>query len=61
MPPQIEGAHNRGGKSPSIWDSFVRAPGRIRGNTTGDVANDFFHKFKEDIALMKQLGVKLHR
>jgi len=58
---QVEGAHNQAGKSPSIWDAFVKVPGKIRGDATGDVADDFFHKFKEDIALMKQLGVKMHR
>lgn len=58
---QIEGAIDRGGKSPSIWDTFVKSPGKIRGGGTGDVADDFYHTFKDDIALMKQLGVKMHR
>lgn len=58
---QIEGAHNRSGKSASIWDTFVRQPGKIRGGGTGDVATDFYRRYKDDVALMKQLGVKHHR
>jgi beta-glucosidase len=58
---QVEGAINRAGKSASIWDTFVKVPGKIRGAATGDTADDFFNKYKEDIALMKQMGVKMHR
>jgi beta-glucosidase len=36
-------------------------PGKIRGDASGDTADDFFHKYKEDIAFMKELGVKMHR
>lgn len=58
---QIEGAIDRGGKSPSIWDTFVKVPGKIRGDGTGDMADDFYHRYKDDIALMKEMGVRMHR
>lgn len=58
---QIEGAIDRAGKSPSIWDTFVKVPGKIRGGGTGDTADDFFHTYREDIALMKDMGVQMHR
>ena len=45
------------GRGPSIWDEFVRKPGKIVDNSTGDVAADSYHKYKEDIALLKKLGV----
>lgn len=58
---QIEGAAREGGRGVSIWDTFCRLPGRIRGGATGDVACDHYHRFKEDIALMKTLGVTTYR
>lgn len=53
---QTEGAWNEGGKGESIWDRFVHLPGRVKDGTTGDVACDFYHKYREDIALIKKLG-----
>ena len=53
---QIEGAWNEGGKGESIWDRFVHQPGNIKDGTTGDRTCDFYHKYKEDISLMKKLG-----
>src|SRR5262245_17265430 len=50
---QVEGAWNEDGKGPSIWDTFAHTPGKIKNNDTGDVANDHYHKYKEDVALMK--------
>src|SRR5690606_40931873 len=48
---QIEGAWNEDGKGPSIWDTFTHTPGKIRNGDTGDVANDHYHRYKEDVAL----------
>ena len=58
---QIEGAVSEGGRSESIWDDFCRQPGRVFEGHTGDVACDHYHRFREDVALMKQLGVKAYR
>ncbi len=53
---QIEGGWEEGGKGESIWDRFCHTPGRIKDGTTGDVSCDFYHKYEEDIRMMKQLG-----
>jgi beta-glucosidase len=58
---QIEGAWNEDGKGPSIWDTFAHTPGKIKNNDTGDVANDHYHRYKEDVALMKDLGATAYR
>lgn len=58
---QIEGATNEGGRTPSVWDMFCLKDGAIERGETGDIACDFYHKYKEDIALMKSLGVKAFR
>ncbi len=58
---QIEGAWNADGKGPSIWDHFVHLPGKICNADTGDVACDHYHRYREDVALMKQLGLKAYR
>ena len=58
---QIEGAHATDGKGPSIWDTFSHTPGRVAGGDTGDVACDFYHRYKDDVALMKSLGVRSFR
>jgi len=58
---QIEGAWNEDGKGPSIWDTFTHIPGRITNNETGDVAIDHYHRWKEDIQLMADLGLKAYR
>ena len=54
---QIEGAVKEDGRTESIWDMFVKKPGAIYGGDTGEVACDFYHRYKEDIALMKSLGI----
>jgi beta-glucosidase len=58
---QIEGAVAEDGRSPSIWDTFSHTPGRIAGDDHGDVACDHYHRWREDIALMKQLGTNAYR
>ncbi len=58
---QIEGAWNEDGKGPSIWDTFAHTPGKIRDGSTGDVACDHYHRWREDVALMKTLGLKAYR
>lgn len=58
---QVEGAVNEDGRGPSIWDTFSRIPGKVVNNATGDVADDHYHRYKEDVQLMKALGVKAYR
>jgi len=58
---QVEGAVNEDGRGPSIWDTFSHTPGKVVENATGDVADDHYHRYKEDIQLMKSLGVKTYR
>ena len=57
---QIEGAYNEDGRGLSIWDDFCHNTTKTNG-VTGDVADDFYHKYKSDIALMKSLGYKHFR
>ncbi len=58
---QVEGAVQEDGRGASIWDTFSHLPGKVHGGDTGDVADDFYHRFREDIALMKDLGLKTFR
>lgn len=58
---QIEGAWNSDGKSPSVWDNFVRIPGKTYKGTNGDVAVDHYHRYKEDVALMAEQGLTAYR
>jgi beta-glucosidase len=58
---QIEGAPTEDGKGPSIWDTFSHAPGKVYHGETGDVACDSYHRYPEDIALLKRLGVGAYR
>jgi beta-glucosidase len=58
---QIEGAWDEDGKGESIWDVAVHTPGKIKNGDTGDIACDHYHLYEEDIALMKQLGIKAYR
>jgi beta-glucosidase len=58
---QVEGAVTDDGRSPSIWDTFSHTAGRIAGDDNGDVACDHYHRWPEDIALMKRLGVDAYR
>jgi beta-glucosidase len=58
---QIEGAWNEDGKGESIWDRFAHTPGNIANDDTGDVANDHYHRYAEDVALMKDIGATAYR
>jgi beta-glucosidase len=58
---QIEGAVAEDGRTPSIWDTFAHTPGRVLGGDTGDVADDHYHRFPQDVALMASLGVTHYR
>ena len=58
---QIEGAVNEDGRGRSIWDTFAHTPGKIEDGTTGDRANDHYHRYKEDIGLIRELGAKAYR
>ena len=58
---QIEGAAFEDGKGPSVWDRFSHEPGKVLEGHTGDVACDHYHRFKEDVRLMKAMGVKNYR
>lgn len=58
---QVEGAAAEDGRGPSIWDSFVRQPGKVLHGHTGEEACDQYHRYKEDITLMKRLGVDSYR
>jgi beta-glucosidase len=58
---QIEGAVAEDGRLPSIWDTFSHTPGKIAGNGNGDVACDHYHRWRDDIAMMKSLGVHAYR
>ena len=57
----MEGAYQEGGRGPSIWDTFSHTAGKTHDGDTGDVADDFYHRYKQDIALMKDLGLKSFR
>jgi beta-glucosidase len=58
---QIEGAVAEGGRTPSIWDTFSHTPGRVLGGDNGDVADDHYHRFRSDVALMTELGLNAYR
>jgi beta-glucosidase len=58
---QIEGAPDADGKGPSIWDTFSHTPGTTYHGDTGDVACDSYHRYAEDIALLKRLGAGAYR
>ena len=58
---QIEGGWKEDGKGVTNWDTFVRIPGKTYKATTGDVAVDHYHHYKEDIALMAEMGLKTYR
>lgn len=58
---QIEGAANEGGRGQSIWDTFCKVPGKVANFDNGDIACDHYHRFKEDLDLMKWMGVKAYR
>ncbi|WP_062204187.1 GH1 family beta-glucosidase [Streptomyces sp. NBRC 109706] len=58
---QIEGAAREDGRTPSIWDTFCRTPGKVFEGDTGDVACDHYHRWSEDLDLMTELGLGAYR
>ncbi|MFH5824069.1 GH1 family beta-glucosidase [Georgenia sp. AZ-5] len=58
---QIEGGTREGGRGPSIWDTFSHTPGRTLGGDTGDVAADHYHRWRDDVGLMRELGLGGYR
>ncbi len=58
---QIEGAVDEDGRAPSIWDTFSHTPGKVADGDTGDVACDHYHRWAEDLELMKGLGLDSYR
>jgi beta-glucosidase len=58
---QIEGAVTEDGRGPSVWDTFSHTPGKVANGETGDVACDHYHRFRDDIALMAELGLTHYR
>jgi beta-glucosidase len=58
---QIEGAWDADGKGESIWDRFCHIPGKINDNTSGDVVCDFYHRYEDDIKIVRDLGIKVYR
>ncbi len=58
---QIEGAANEDGRGESVWDRFCATPGKVRNGDSGAVACDFYHLYRDDIALMRELGLDAFR
>jgi beta-glucosidase len=58
---QIEGAWDEDGKGLSIWDNFTHTPGRVHNGDTGDVACDHYHRYRDDVSLMKRLNLNSYR
>jgi beta-glucosidase len=58
---QVEGATNVDGRGDSVWDTFSRRPGAVAMDHNGDLGTDHYRRFRDDVALMKSLGVKGYR
>ena len=58
---QVEGAWDSDGKGPSVWDIFCKQPGATFQGSNGDIAVDHYHRFREDVALMAEMGLKAYR
>jgi beta-glucosidase len=58
---QIEGAWNQDGKGESIWDRFSHTPGKIKNGDTGDIACDSYHRWREDVALLRAMNLTSYR
>jgi beta-glucosidase len=58
---QIEGATTQDGRGPSIWDAYVKVPGVIEDGSTGDSACDHYNRWREDVDIMKELGLNAYR
>ena len=58
---QVEGAWNEDGKGESIWDRYSHTAGKIKDGSTGDIACDSYHRYRDDIRLMKEMYLKSYR
>src|SRR5882672_10755501 len=58
---QIEGAIREDGRGASIWDTYTHTPGKIRNGDNAEIANDHYHRYRDDVGLMRQMGVKTYR
>ncbi len=58
---QVEGSVKEAGRGPSIWDTFSHTPGNVANRDSGDVADVFFHRYRDDVQLMSSLGIKAFR
>ena len=58
---QVEGAAYEDDKGLSVWDVMCQQPGKVLGNGTGDVACDHYHRYEEDVRLMRELGLQAYR
>jgi beta-glucosidase len=58
---QVEGASREDGRSESVWDRFCATPGKVRNGDTGEIACDFYHRYRDDIGLMRELGIDAFR
>ncbi|GAH84425.1 unnamed protein product, partial [marine sediment metagenome] len=58
---QIEGGYNEDGKGESIWDRFCRTPGKVQDGDRGDVACNHYHRYRDDVKLMKSMSLNAYR
>src|SRR5450756_564701 len=58
---QIEGAAAEDGRTPSIWDTFCRVPGKVYEGQNGDIACDHYHRYREDVRILREIGVDSYR
>jgi beta-glucosidase len=58
---QIEGAAAEDGRRPSVWDTFAHAPGNVQNGDTGDIADDSYHRYEQDVQLLHSLGARAYR
>lgn len=58
---QVEGAYNEDGRGMSVWDAFSRFPGKVYNGNSGDVACDHYHRYPEDVKIMKEIGLHAYR
>lgn len=58
---QIEGGVDSTGKGLHIWDVYTKEPGKVYCGHTGDIACDHYHRFQEDVGIMKEMGLKAYR
>jgi beta-glucosidase len=58
---QIEGAWDEDGKGESVWDRFAHTPGRVKNGDSGDFACDSYHRYDEDVAILRELGLRSYR